>query len=240
MTEPVTDIPPLPDFVQDGPLALCSLADIAGVLGYSDSTSLTPAQIARIPYLLAKLCALFRREAGREFTPGQTTVDMMTLASYIQLPDPLGEGGTVDEIVTPHGKVLDPSCYSIRNDRVWIEEPSLIGRDRPGSGRVYTVTYTHNGEVPWDVRSAMASAVARYLTIDPNSAVAQSTFLSAEGYHQRIASWVADVVKLNPDDIALARAHRPYRVNIIVQKMGHSVAQYQDWSQWQWGGVVIW
>lgn len=241
MTEPITSIPDLPDLVQEGPLALCSLADIAGTLGFQDTSLLTPSQMARIPYLLAKLCALFRREAGREFTPGRTSVDMMTLAGYIQLPDPLGDNGSVEEIRTRYGKVLDPTCYSVdAQDRVWIEEPTLLGKERPGSGTVYAVTYTHNGEVPWDVRAAMAAAVARYLTIDPNSAVAQSTFLSAEGFHQRIAAWVADVVTLTPGDIALARSHRPYRVNIIVHKMPDYREGRTDWSMWTWGGVTIW
>jgi hypothetical protein len=241
VSAPATEIPDLPEFIQEGPLALCSLADIAGTLGFTDSSFLTSAQLARIPYLLAKLCRLFRIEAGREFTPGTTTVDMMTLAGYIQLPDPLGDTGEVTEILTRDGKVVDPSNYSVKaNDRVWIEEPTLIGKERPGSGVVYTVTYTHSAPVPWDVRAAMAAAVARYLTVDPNSAVAQSTFLSAEGYHQRIAAWVADVVKLNPDDIALAKAHRPYRVNIIVHKLPGGLQGRTDWSMWTWGGVTIW
>lgn len=241
MTEPAaSDIPDLPAFVQEGPLALCSLADIAGVLGLSDSTSLTAPQIARIPYLLAKLCSLFRREAGREFSPGRTTVDLMTLAGYIPLPDGLGENGFVEEVTTLKGKTLDASNITVKNNRVWIEEPSLIGRDRPGSGKVYTVTYVHTEEVPWDVRAAMASAVARYLTVDPNSAVAQSTFLSAEGYHQRIAAWVADVVRLDPEDIALARAHRAIPVNVIIQTMPSFLQGHTDWSMWCWGGVTIW
>jgi hypothetical protein len=241
VTDPApSDIPDLPDFIQGGPLALCSLADIAGTLGFSDSASLTPDQKARVPYLLAKLCSLFRREAGCEFTPGTTTVTMMTLADYIQLPDPLGEGGSVQEVLTRTGKVVDPSNYSVRNNKLWIEEPALIGKERPGTGATYDVTYTHNGPVPWDVRAAIAASVARYLTVDPNSAVAQSTFLSAEGYHQRIAGWVADVVQLHPGDIALARAHRPYPVNIIVQKMPDYRDGRTDWSMWVWGGVTIW
>lgn len=226
--------------MQEGPLALCSLTDIAGVLGYSDASVLTSAQRARIPYLLAKLCALFRREAGCEFSPGKTTVDVMTLAGYLPLPDSLGENGFIEEIRTMHGKVIDPSCYSVSGDRVWIEEPSLIGRDRPGSGKVYTLTYYHETPVPWDVRAAMASAVARYLTIDPTSAVAQSTFLSAEGFHQRIAGWVAAVVGLDPEDVKLARSHRTVPVNIIVHKMPSYVEGRTDWSMWQWGGVTMW
>lgn len=240
MTSPAVDIPDLPDLLQDGPLALCSLTDIAGTLGFQDSSSLTSQQLARIPYLLAKLCTLFRMEAGRQFTPGTTTVQLLTLAGRIRLPDPLGDTGTVDQIITPHGDVVDPENYSVRNNSVWIEEPTLIGKERPGTGSAYEVTYTHTGEVPWDVRAAIAASVARYLTIDPNSAVAQSTFLSSEGYHQRIAAWVADVVKLFPEDITLARAHRPYPVNLIVQKMPSYMQGRTDWSMWTWGGVTIW
>lgn len=247
MTEPAAlGVADLPDFIQTGPLALCSLEDIAGTLGFSDGngapdpTQLTPDQLVRIPYLLAKLCSLFRREAGREFAPGKSTVDLMTLAGYIPLPDPLGDNGSVQEI-SKRGKVIDPSNYSVdAQDRVWIQEPSLIGRERPGSGEVYTVTYIHNGEVPWDVRACMAAAVARYLTVDPNSAVAQSTFLSNEGSHQRIAAWVADVVRLEPEDITLARSHRAIPVNIIVHKLGGHGASYMDWGAWQWGGIQIW
>lgn len=239
MTQPAL-VPDLPALVQEGPLALCSLADIAGTLGFSNPSSLTADQSARIPYLLAKLCALFRREAGREFTPGTSTVDLMTLAGYIPLPDPLGDGGSVQSI-TRRGNVIDPANYTVdAQDRIWIQEPTLIGRERPGSGEVYTVTYSHFGEVPWDVRAAIAAAVARYLTVDPNSAVAQSTFLSAEGNHQRIAAWVADVVRLEPEDILLARSHRAIPVNVIVHKMGRGVEQRMDWSQWLWGGVTLW
>jgi hypothetical protein len=153
----------------------------------------------------------------------------------------LGENGFVSEVQGCDGNVVDPSNYSVKaNDRLWIEEPSLIRPRNPGSGTVYTVTYSHQGEVPWDVRATMAAAVARYLTVDPNSAVAQSTFLSAEGYHQRIAAWVADTVRLDPADVELARAHRPYRVNIIVQKFPDRLQGYTDWSMWQWGGITIW
>lgn len=239
MTAP-SDIPALPELLQRGPLALCSLADIAGTLGYDDSTSLTDAQNNRIPYLLAKLCALFRIEAGREFTPGTSTIQLLSVNGGVTLPDPLGEAGSVDEVVTPKGKVLDPELYSVRNNKLYIEIPTLIGHERPGTGDPFEVTYTHTGAVPWDVRATMAADVGRYLTIDPTSAVAQSTFLSAEGYHQRIAAWVADVVKLNPEDVALAKSHRPFPASPIVHKLGNYEMGHTDWSSWMWGGVTLW
>lgn len=241
MTAPSTsDIPGLPDLLQEGPLALCSLQDIAGTLGFEDSSSLTDAQMARIPYLLAKLCRLFRNEAGREFTPGTTTVQLLSLNGAVCLPDPLGNTGTVDEVVTTKGTVIDPSNYSVRNNKLYIQIPTLIGKEQPGTGDPFEVTYTHTGQVPWDVRATMAADVGRYLTIDPTSAVAQSTFLSAEGYHQRIAAWVADVVKLNASDIELARSHRAVRVNLIVHKLSGRQQAYTDWGSWQWGGTTLW
>lgn len=241
MSEPVSaDIPDLPELLQGGPLALCSLADIAGVLGLPDNSVLSPAQVARIPYLLAKLCSLFRIEAGRQFSPGTSTVTLLSLNGRVRLPDPLGPNGTVDEVVTERGDSLSPADYTLINNSIRIRRPSLLGRESPGTGTPFEITYTHKGEVPWDVRACMASAVARYLTVDPNSAVAQSTFLSAEGFHQRIATWVADVVKLNPDDVALARHHRAVPVNLIVHKFRDSAGPHTDWSEWQWGGVTLW
>lgn len=242
MTQPAsTDIPDLPELLQSGPLALCSLQDIAGTLGLPDSSALAPAQLARIPYLLAKLCSLFRIEAGREFTPGTSTVQLLSLNGRVRLPDPLGETGSVDEVLTEHGKILDPAMdYTVINNSIRIRTPSLIGHESPGTGTPFEVTYTHTGQVPWDVRACIASACARYLTVDPNSAVAQSTFLSAEGFHQRIATWVADVVKLLPDDEKLARLHRAIPVNLIVHKVRSRVEPHTDWSAWQWGGVTLW
>lgn len=236
------DIPALPALIQEGPLALCSLQDIAGVLGYADSDSLSDAWVARIPYIMAKLCRLFRLEAGREFTPGTTTVQLLSVNGKIPLPDPLGPTGSVDEVALDDGTVLGPLDYTVRNNSLIVNRRTWLGRELPGTGDPFEVTYTHTGEVPWDVRATIAADVARYLTIDPNSAVAQSTFLSAEGYHQRIAAWVADVVKLSPDDLALARSHRPVRCMPIVHKIASYREGYTDWSDWQWGwgGVTLW
>jgi hypothetical protein len=237
----MTDIPALPQLVDTGPLALCSLQDIAGTLGYDDVDEIEGDQLARIPYLLAKLCRLFRIEAGREFTPGQSTVQILSCNGRIVLPDPLGEKGTVDQVMLPrNGNIIPADQYTIRNNSLYVKIPVLIGYERPGTGEPFEITYTHTGEVPWDVRATIAAAVARYLTVDPNSAVAQSTFLSSDGYHQRIATWVADVVKLNPDDIALARHHRSLPVNLIVQKIHGYEEGRTDWSMWSWGGVTLW
>lgn len=241
MTAP-QDIPDLSELIQRGPLALCSLQDIAGVFG-ADSSSDLPAQwTARIPYIMAKLCRLFRLEAGREFTPGTSTIQLLSLNGKVPLPDGLGKDGTVDEVALPNGKVLDPQDYSVLNNKLIIKRHTILGHETPGTGDPFEVTYTHNEPVPWDVRATIASDVGRYLTVDPQSAVAQSTFLSSEGYHQRIAAWVADVVKLTPDDKELAHYYRPFRAMPIVHKIHAYHEGYTDWSQWQWGwgGVTLW
>ena len=223
------------------PLALCSLDDIAHQLGFDDSTSLTDSQLARIPLILAKLSQEFRWQAGREFTPGTSTVQLLSLSGRIRLPDYLGPQGTVDEVVTYSGTVLDPSTYTVRNNAIIVNIPMILGSQRPGTGDRFEVTYTHTGQCDMAVRSVISAACARYLTVDPNSAVAQSTFLSAEGYHQRIAAWVADVVKLMPEDIALAKSYRPFPSSPIIQKIHSPASPNMDWSQsWVWGGITLW
>lgn len=239
MTAP-QDIPDLPDLIQTGPLALCSLRDIAGIFGAADSTDLPEQWTLRIPYIMAKLCRLFRLEAGREFTPGTSTVQLLSLNGKVPLPDGLGKGGTVDEVTFTNGKVIEPQDYSVVSNQLIIRHKTILGRETPGTGDPFVVTYTHNEEVPWDVRATIAGDVGRYLTIDPQSAVAQSTFLSSEGFHQRIAAWVADVVKLTPDDKELAHYYRPFRAMPIVHKIHAYHEGYSDWSQWQWGGVTLW
>lgn len=239
MTAP-QDIPPLPDLIQQGPLALCSLGDIAGVLGLSGSGDLPGPWMARIPYILAKLCKLFRIEAGRDFTPGQTTIQLLSVNGKVPLPDGLGENGTVDEVAFTNGKVIEPQDYSVVNNALVIRYKTILGCETPGTGDPFMVTYTHNEPVPWDVRATIAADVGRYLTVDPQSAVAQSTFLSAEGYHQRIAAWVTDTVKLTDDDKELARSYRRLKAMPIVHKIHAYKEGYSDWSQWQWGGVTLW
>lgn len=188
--------------------------------------------------LMAKLCGQFRRESGCEFTPGITTVKLLSVDGRISLPDLL-DGVTEEK--DDEGNVISstPNPGSVNTVQRWqdghaITEYTVVGQDvipsretvlgpkRVGTGDPFLVNYTHNGAVPDDVTAAIAAAVGRYLSVDPKSAVAQSTFLSAEGYHQRMAAWVASSVWLDAADIALAQSYRAIPSMPVVAKLGHT------------------
>lgn len=218
---------------------LAAPADVAGSLGLTED-QLSAAQRLRVPLITARLSGLFRRESGCVFTPGTTTVRLISVAGRITLPDILNETdeetgeiaapGTVYSVQRYHdGKACE---FTLVGQDVLPTQETILGSERPGTGDLYVVTYTHRGQVPDEVKSCVAGSAARYLTVDPKSAVAQSTFLSSEGYHQRMAQWVADSVKLSESDIQTARAYRSTPAMPIVHKGGHtpkSVA-YSSWG----------
>lgn len=225
---------------------LATPADVAGSLGLTEN-QLSASQTLRIPLILARLNGEFRQIAGCEFTPGTTTVRLLSVDGRITLPDMLNgynedgslanEGSVASVQNYRDGKAVD---FTLVGQDVLPTRPTILGTERAGTGTLFVVTYTHYGTVPEEVSSALAAACARYLTVDPKSAVAQSTFLSSEGYHQRMATWVADTVKLSATDIALAESYRTTPVTPIVAKMGgHHDASGWDES-WRVGSDVIW
>lgn len=194
---------------------------------------------------LKKLSADFRREAGCEFTPGTTTVRLLTLDGRITLPDKLDgvnedgspNPGSVSSVQRYHdGKAVE---YTVVGNDVIPTRTTILGPERAGTGDMFVVTYTHNGTVPDDVNAAIALTAARYMTVDPKSAVAQSTMLSAEGYHQRMAAWVADSVKLSPSDIALAHAYRSLPAMPIVAKLGGRPSAQEFDTRWVSGSAWL-
>jgi hypothetical protein len=190
---------------------LASLDDVAHALGLADEAALGAAKVARANQILAKICRQFRREAGREFTPGRTTVKLLTVAGRITLPDGLGDEGAVH---TVSGVDVEDLTYEVDGDEL------IIGRNgrRVGTGLMVKIDYTHSAAVPQEVADTVGAIVARYLTVDPTSAVAQSTFLASEFYQQRFADWVSRSVGLTPDDCEEAQSYRTRPVTVIVQR----------------------
>lgn len=218
-------------------LPLAAPVDVAGTLGLTES-QLSAGQKLRIPLIVAKLSSLFRREAGCQFTPGVTTVRLLSVAGRITLPDKLDDIDDDTGLVTDTGVVSKVQKYRDGKDvdftvvaqDVIPQIATLLGRERAGTGDSFVVTYNHRARVPDEVVSTIAMSTARYLTVDPKSAVAQSTFLSSEGYHQRMAQWVADTVKLSATDIQTARDYRSTPACAIVAKSGgrESQALFED------------
>lgn len=192
---------------------LAAAVDVAHALGLADENELGDARTARVGPLLAKLSREFRREAGRQFTPGRTKVRLLTVDSRITLPDGLGVGGEV-HAVTIDG---EPVEFTVDDDEVILSKRRLGGQVCVvGTGVRVKLDYTHNEPVPDEVKAAIAAMAARYLTVDPTSAVAQSTYLASEHFQQRFADWVSASVKLTQEDCEFARSYKSSPATVIV------------------------
>lgn len=192
---------------------LATVDDVSSALGLIGDNTLTQAQQARAIPLLALVSRRFRLEAGRVFTPGTYTHTFKIHRGAIRLM----ETPTEVTSVTVSGVTTQPG-YTVERDWVlfddW-ESQSLNGRD-------VTVVYSWTAEVPTAVVAAVASIVARTLTVDPNSIVAQASQLTTPDYSMSVAPWARDasVSAMSEDDIDLARSFRKPRAAPIVHQMG--------------------
>lgn len=194
---------------------LATANDVAHALGLANAAALSAAQTLRVTALLARVSREFRREAERNFTPGTTTVRLLTVAGRVHLAE------TVDD-VTDVTSVTLRDCY---NDEVELDY-ELDGQDlivenngwRLPSGVPVTVTYTHTAAVPAEVVASVAGIVARHLTVDPNSVAAQATEMSAGPFKTRYADWTSSTSLLTEEECSEARSYRYPGSAIIIQK----------------------
>lgn len=189
---------------------LAAADDVALALGLSDSDELTEAQSKRVAGLLARVSSEFRREAERVFTPGESTVRLLTVDGRVRLAEPIAE------VSSASMQDCDGTDVSLTTsvDGQFVEL-EYAGR-RLGSGVPVTVTYTHTTDVPDDVVATVASIVARHLTLDPN--VGPVTEMYAGPFRQRFADWANQTALLTADDVAAARAYRYPGSAVIVQR----------------------
>ena len=152
----------------------------------------------------------FRREAEREFTPGTTTLKLLTIAGRLRLPEPIDEVETVTTADCDGNPVT--VAHTVEGQELLIHYPS--GHLYP-SGVPVTVTYTHDAEVPQDVVDEVAAIVARHLTVDPQDA--QVTQEAAGPYSTRYADWVSDTSLLTEEECCTARSYRYPGSAIIIQ-----------------------
>jgi hypothetical protein len=181
--------------------ALATVADVAAALGLGlDADALTEEQQARAIPLLAKVSRRFRLEAQRRFTPGTYTHYLKIFAGAVRLEE------IPSEVISVEVPGVDDVSYSlvqnwITFDDYWLPEYT---------GKTAAVTYKWTALVPADVVATVADIVARNLTVDPNSVVAQSKALTAgRQYSQDVADWVSTgQVGMNDDDIMVAKSYR--------------------------------
>lgn len=189
---------------------LAGADDVALALGLEDADTLSAAQTLRLGGLLARVSREFRREAGRGFAPGTSTVKLLTVAGRVRLPEPVdSEDDVATVVLTVDGTEPD---WVLDGQELVLE---ISGRDL-WSGVSVTVTYTHSGEIPDDVVAAVAAIVARHLTLDPN--LGAVTEMAAGPFRQRFADWTNGTALLTADDCAAARAYRYPGTAIIIQK----------------------
>lgn len=189
---------------------LADADDVALALGLADSEGLSEAQARRVAPLLSRVSHEFRREADRVFTPGTSTLRLLTVAGRVRLVEPIG---TVVSATMQDRDGTDLALSAVVDGQFL--ELEYAGR-RLGSGVLVTVTYTHTAPVPDDVVAAVAAIVARHLTVDPS--MGPVTEMSAGPFRQRLADWTNTSALLTADDCATARRYRYPGSTVIVQQ----------------------
>jgi hypothetical protein len=194
---------------------LASADDVAQALGLDDAAALSEAQGNRVDGLLARVSREFRREAERVFTPGTSTVRLLTVAGRVHLAETVTDVDDIEEV----------TFRDCRGDEVTLgfelDGQDLIvdynGSVLP-SGVPVTVTYTSTADVPDEVKASVAAIVARHLTVDPNSAEAKSTELAAGPFRTRYAEWTSNHALLTEGECEEARSYRYPASSIIIQR----------------------
>lgn len=181
---------------------LATPTDVAHALGLDGEDSLSPSQSVRAPLLLEKVSGMFRVAAQRVFTAGQLNVRLMVSGGRIQLTE---MPATIESVTDCDGNAVD-----------YVQDGKTLLVNHP-TGVFLNVVYTFDDQVPDSVRVAVAETVARYLTVDPLSAQAQSTDLQAGDFRQRFASWVSSSVQLPGEVLELAKSFR-YPGNVVVMR----------------------
>lgn len=184
--------------------------DVAHELGLEDADALSESQTARVTSVLVRVSRKFRREAEREFTPGTTTLRLLTVAGRVRLPDLIDEVETVT-VADCDGDPVDVD-YTVDGQELLIRYPG--GHLYP-SGVAVTVTYTHTADVPHDVVDAVAAIAARHLTVDPADArIVQET---AGPFSEKYADWVFKGSLLTEEECDTARSYRYPTPSVIIQ-----------------------
>ena len=201
---------------------LAAVEDVAALLG----RPLDEAEEARADVLLEQVSARFRREARQEFTPGESTVRLKVDAGVVYLPQrpatevlavAYDDGRAVARWAHLGQLVTVSNLASLAGVAIYPDADALGGA--PG---FVVVTYRHGGEVPPDVRGAVAGAVQRVLGADPEATQGATQVTDSAGAFPRtrqFASWaVGGQALLSPDDLALARSFRTFRPKVWVMR----------------------
>lgn len=187
--------------------------DVAHALGLADADALTEAQSLRVDGLLARVSREFRREAQRNFTPGTTTVRLLTVGGRVRLAE-AGVTGITSATTRDSYNQTQTLDTTVDGQDVILEQYGQL----LGSGVPVTVTYTHTGEIPDAVVASVAGIVARLLTVEPDSVEAKAVDMTAGPFRVRYADWVSSQGLLTEEECADARSYRHPASSVIIQR----------------------
>lgn len=191
--------------VQNSPLAEPS--DVETML----RRPLTPAENNAAVDLLSQASAKMRTACGRPFgwAGGTDTATLKVTGGQVFLPEPPTE---VISVIDEDGSTVT----GWRLDGQWLKVPGM------SSSRFVTVTWTHQQDIPDDVRGAVAGMVARVLAADPRAIAGMSQQTDSAGSVQQtqtFATWAqGGQILLAPDDYRVAAAHKPWTPRLWVMR----------------------
>lgn len=188
---------------------LATVEDVETQLG----RDLTDAETARVADILAKASTLFRRIARQDFTAGESTVRLKVEGGAIRLAQtPADE---VTAAVADDGTDVD---HELKGQLLWVTRNGCP----LASHEFVTVTYSHGGVVPDDVRVTIAEIAAKVLRIPASAAAGIATQSRGAGSYSEsntYAGWaVGGATSLSPEDRALAESYRYRGTKVIVQQ----------------------
>lgn len=183
---------------------LASASDVAAEMG----RSLTSEEATRVEPILDKVSELFRAEARRTFTTGESTTRLRVAGREVILKE-----RPVVEVTD----VVDDDSNDVPYQ--WIAPGTLLlDRRLP----FVTVTYSHGGAVPDLVRLTVASIARQVLSYDQHAQAGATAAMETTGpftTQRAYAVWAqGGAARLSPEDKKIARRYRIKRRAPIPQK----------------------
>lgn len=217
---------------------LAAVADVATVLGLADADALTPAQSIRLPSELARVQRAFMRAAGRDFQPGPVRVQCTTLGGWVTLLDtPLNDDGDPVTVEDRHGHEL--SVLTSDGARLRVGHHHGVHHRALPSGEIVNVSYIAPA-VPDAVRVAVASIVARRLSVQIGSPETKFTDLTAGAdYRAAGAAWLTSTAVLTDDERCEAESYRPVAGTAIIARWDDHQRAWMG-PNWFWPGYGLW
>lgn len=181
---------------------LASTDDVEAMLG----RDLTSSEAGQVGALLEQASALFRKAAGRDFTPGRFKNRLKVNGGEVRLPN--SPVTVVHSVTDDDGNPIDYTTYG----------STLTTPLR--SHRFVRVDYEGGGDIPELVTTTVAGMVARLFNVDARAKAGMSQFQETTGPFSEggtFASWaVGGQLMLAPADVAVAQSYRAPRLSNTV------------------------